>query len=474
MDMLTLNDDILHNIAEMLSAAECIPLSSVSRDLHSIARPYVFASITVRTVEQLFNMHDHLIRNIDNRLIWPRGLTVLVYGAAGMAGAAWERPVVDVLAGILEHARELKVLEIYNCEEAICCNALVGEYLTALPNLSDISLFCVGTKTLDVLHRMVSRPKRAVLSGSLKHNRFSTHIARAPVLDNVKELRLYQFDGVPSPQLLSSLSGAHPQVETLHLGVCAVYPCLILFPNIRRLTIHICQFDLPAPGHHIEQRHLGYLAVEPTNLHLISALGIRSDYLRLYTEWQDFDPSEDHELVSAAAVLELGLSLSASYTESSMALAQMISRKLSRVRYLVLTIEESYSAMASWMKDIPSSLSPSQLICITVHVTHPNDRGPSRETWLELLQRLEDAHISAIPSLRFYSQVLGWRHTDNPSETTWRRIEGDGGRRAVRPILSWQGERIHRYLQSPEFCRTLRFDEEAALQYTGRSIRRES
>ncbi|KAH9924037.1 uncharacterized protein B0H18DRAFT_1120117 [Fomitopsis serialis] len=446
----------------MLSAAECIPLSSVSRDLHAIARQYVFASITVRTMKKLVKMHDHLIRNVDNRLIWPRGLTI--YGPTGM-GAAWQPSAINALVGIFKHARELKVLELYGCEEAICCNKLVGEYLAALPNLTDISLLGVGTKTLDVLHKMVSRPEKAALSATLKRDRFATHIVRAPVLDNVKELKLYQFDGVPPVQLLSSPAGAHPQVESLHLGVCAVHPCLILFPNIRKLTTNICQFDLPVPGHQIKQRRLGHLAVEPTKLHLISALGIRSDYLRLYAEWQDFYPSKD--LVSAAAVLELSLYC---YTETFMALAQIISAELSRIRYLVLRIEvlySAYSVVAQWMKDIPSLLSPSQLFCIRVHATRVIDTEPSRETRLDLLQRLQDAHVSAIPSLRFYFQVLGERHADNSSNFTWGRVEGDGGHRTVRPIPSWQGERIHSYLQSPEFCRTLRFNEEAALQYTG-------
>ncbi|KAH9924039.1 uncharacterized protein B0H18DRAFT_444518 [Fomitopsis serialis] len=76
MSLLALNDDILRTIAEMLSATQCIPLSSVSRDLHAIARQYVFASITVQRMEHIIPMHDHLIHNIDNRRIWPRELII--------------------------------------------------------------------------------------------------------------------------------------------------------------------------------------------------------------------------------------------------------------------------------------------------------------------------------------------------------------------------------------------------------------
>jgi len=478
MSLLILNDDILHVIADMLSAAECTPLSSVSRHLHAVARKYVFASIIVYTMEQLVKMHDHLIRNIDNRLIWPRGLTI--YAPTGM-GAAWQPSAINALVGIFEHARELKVLELYGCEDAIWCNTLVGEHLAALPNLLDIRLYDVGTKTLDVLHKMVSRPERAELSAMIKHDRFATDIARAPVLDNAKELRLYEFDDVPPLRLLSSLAGSHPQVEILHLGSCVVYPCLILFPNIRELTTDICQFDPPVPGLRVEQRHLDYLSVEVGGLRRrrrMSAPGIQSDYLRLYTKWQGFDPSEvDHELVSAAVVLELSWYGIERPTEC-ISLAQVISAKLSRIRYLVLTIEDSYAAVTQWMADISSSLSSSQLLCIRVHVTHANEGGPLRERWLDVLQRLERAHISSVPSLRFYFQHIegidDQRKPSGPSKTTWGRVEGEGGDRAVQPIPSWQGERIHRYLQSPEFCRTLRFDEGAALQYTGRQTRRES
>jgi len=103
MGLLILTDDILRIIAEMLSAAECLPLSSASRRLHVTARKRVFASIPVGNVEQLVKSHDHLIHNIDNRLIWPRGVTI--YVPPGKA--------VDALVGIFEHARESKALALY-------------------------------------------------------------------------------------------------------------------------------------------------------------------------------------------------------------------------------------------------------------------------------------------------------------------------------------------------------------------------
>ncbi|KAH9924059.1 uncharacterized protein B0H18DRAFT_1120134 [Fomitopsis serialis] len=237
MSLLTLNDDILHIIADMLSAAECLPLSSVSRDLHAISRQYVFASITVRTAEQLVKMHDHLIHNIDNRLIWPRGLTI--YGPAEMAPAG-EASAVNALVGILEHARELKALVLFNCEEAICCNTLVGEHLAALPNLSDVGLWDVGTKTLDVLHKMASRPERlrvCLSPARLEQDRFLTHIARTPVLNNVKELMLYGVDGVPPLQLVLSLAGAHPQEASQLTDWLAYTPCDILRKNFPKSTL---------------------------------------------------------------------------------------------------------------------------------------------------------------------------------------------------------------------------------------------
>ncbi|KAH9924072.1 uncharacterized protein B0H18DRAFT_445771 [Fomitopsis serialis] len=421
-------------------------------------------------------MHDHLIRNIDNRLIWPRGLTI--YGPT--RGAAWEPPDLNALVGIFEHARELKVLEVHRCEEAICCNTLVGEYLAALPDLSHIRLFDIEAKTSDVLHKMISyRPETACLSLSISIlDRHLLRIAEAAVLGSVKRLRLsnFQFGSTVSErQLISKLAGAYPQLEVLDLDLSAVYPCLILFPNIRRLTILSPQVGPQDPGRHVEQRHLDYVSVQPKYLRLIPALGIRSDYLRLTNERQNFCPAEvDPEHVSAAAVLELSLYQVERCTEFCMALAQTISAKSSRIRYLIWTIttEDAHAAMTQWMENVSPSLSSSQLCCIRVHVVHQNNRGPSRETWLGLLQRLERVHISSIPSLRFYFQhvegIDDQSKPSGPSKTTWGRVEGDGSDRAVQPIPSWQGERIHRYLQSPEFCRTLQFDEEAALRRSGR------
>ncbi|KAH9924045.1 uncharacterized protein B0H18DRAFT_1212000 [Fomitopsis serialis] len=468
MSLSTLNEDVLRIIAEMLSATQCIPLSSVSRDLHAIARQYVFASITVRSEEQLVKIHDHLIRNIDNRLLWPRELTI--YGPTEMPPAA---PVIDALVGIFEHAQELRFLEVHDCESLIDCNARLGEHLAALPHLSAIHLFNIGAQTLDALHKMVSRPEKACLSFTTPPIRRSLlRIAEGPVLGNVKRLTLrhFEFNAISEWQLLSKLTGAHPQLEVLDLDHrCVVYPCLILFPNIRRLTIADGIYGIQDPGNDVEPRRLDYLSFQPSDLHLISTLGIRSDYLRLYTEWLDFDPSGvDHELVSAAAVLELSLYQVERHTEFCLALAQAISAKWSRMRYLIWTIKTDDPHTVRWMEDIVFSLSSSQLLSIRLHVAHPRHTGPSHERWLGLLQRLEHVHISSVPSLRFYCQVLSEWNTDNTSKITWGRVEGDGGRRTLQPIPSWQGERIHRYLQSPQFCRTLRFDEEAALQYTGR------
>ncbi|KAH9924047.1 uncharacterized protein B0H18DRAFT_1120122 [Fomitopsis serialis] len=480
MTLSTLNDDILRIIAEMLFVAQCIPLSIVSRDLHAITRQYVFASITIRSEEQLVKMHDHPIRNVDNRLIWPRELTI--YGPT--ENARWECPAIDALVGIFEHTRELKALGLHWSEAMIDCDARIGEHLAALPNLSDIRLLAVGPTTLAVLCKMVSRLEKACLSSTMfSSNRTLRYIAKAAVLGNVKRLRLrnFQFIVLSELQLLPKLAGAHPQLEVLDLDRSAVYSCLILFPNLRRLTIlnskHNGENRLQRPGHPVEQRHLNYLSVEPTYLHLIPSLGIHSDYLRLvHTESQDFSAIDIlDDFVRTAAVLELSLNSTRieCYTGACTILARKISAEVSKTRYFILTTQwQSYSA-SRWMQTISSSLlSSSQILCIRVHVTHPNEGEPSRETWLALLQRLQSVHISSVPSLRFYFQHI--EGTDNPripsvpSFSTWGRVEGDGGDRTLQPIPNWQGERIHRYLQSPEFCRTLHFDEETALQYSGR------
>ena len=109
-------------------------------------------------------------------------------------------------------------------------------------------------------------------------------------------------------------------------------------------------------------------------------------------------------------------------------------------------------------------LSSSQLICIRVHLVHRDQVTWERGDAHRFLQLLEGAHISAIPSLRFYFQGRGEGGIDDPSVITWGRVEGDEGRRTVQLIPNWQGERIHRYLQSSEFCRTLRFDGELHVQ----------
>ncbi|KAH9924043.1 uncharacterized protein B0H18DRAFT_955630 [Fomitopsis serialis] len=458
MSLLALNDDILRTIAEMLSAAECISLSS-----------YVFASITVSRMEQLVPMHDHLIRNIDNRLIWPRELSIHY-------SMTMRRPAdaaIDALVGILEHARELKVLAVRNCEELIHRDARVGEHLAALPNLSDIRLISIGTKTLDVLRKMVSRPERAMLSAAL-HHQAPTDIARLPALDNVKELTLDFFLAASQPQHLSSFAGAYPQIEILCIHASAVYPSLILFPNVRKLTLcgstsALWEHNLPVAGHRMK-RHLDYLDVATKDLPIISTLGIRSDSLHINIRF-DSPEVDNTELVSAAAVLRLHLQQSGC-DERCVALARMVSTNSSRVRYLVLTINSPCQdlplVVTQWIDNITPLLSSSQLICIRVHLVHRDQVTWERGDAHRFLQLLEGAHISAIPSLRFYFQGRGEGGIDDPSVITWGRVEGDEGRRTVQPIPNWQGERIHRYLQSSEFCRTLRFDEVAALNYTGR------
>ncbi|TFY68966.1 hypothetical protein EVJ58_g683 [Rhodofomes roseus] len=460
MSLLSLNHDVLYLIVDLLPRQACLALSSVSRGCHRIARRKAFTYIQLSTSAQLVKMHDTLIHNIDNRLIWPRKLNIDTHKIMSREAG------IVALAGILEHAWDLEVLRLPYISW-IASDERFRKSFIALPKLSELHLELGQEDTIADLCRMVSRPKTLHLGfAPYTTSEHAVLVTQAAALDDVKDLFLTGFRLRPVFNLHSTPMKAYPQLESLTLHNSDLYASLTLFPGIRRLFVPRV-FFLTHPGPPVPRRpwrHLDHLRVRVLDLHHFSTFRCHALTLDL-TPCSNIPAESDTGVVSTAAVVTCDWDHQDLDAECFMALAQMISTKSSRVRYLVLKFW-SLTLAVQCMEIMPAVLASSQVIAI-----HCSVRKALKGGW-RVTQQHEKALVSAIPGLRFYCKHYDDRAQEYDevlsSHTDWGRVESDGDTRVVRPIAGWMGERIHRYLQSPGFCETLRFDEDEALRYTGR------
>ncbi|KAH9836064.1 uncharacterized protein C8Q71DRAFT_907712 [Rhodofomes roseus] len=508
------NHDVLDMITRMLSPQQAIPFSSSSRDFHAAARKHAFSSINLENgitgASRLIKMYQSLLKSMDNRTIWPRKLEVDasilrpdLYGPLRIR-RRFEQLSLDALIGILKNAYDLEVLYLDGCEDVFERDQRIAECVVTLPNIAELRLGGMGRASVDVLDRMISRPKMLWLYFGRVTPSQMLHATRAAVLDHVEELvvdgfHLVHREAQREVDSRRRLGKSYPSLRKLTLIGCTVYPFLDLFLDIRWLRALQCRFpedvdevsDNDSPDD--QPAHAGFSSQRPLQLEHVSTLSDDAEHipappsnsLELVLLSEPVFPSEGlSDKVSGAVLLRLWLQ--GREVMSCSSLTRMVSSGPSRVRYLILRMD-SQSSMTRWMAKLPTTLVSSQLICMRVETEVETPDGTLSEdsedsedesdkedspnsAWPDLLRRMETVHVSAIPSLRFFSVLCDVRRSSYTgglvcSKLTWGRVERDGDSRVVKPISNVVGECIHRYLQSPEFCKTLQFDEDAALRY---------
>lgn len=112
-------------------------------------------------------------------------------------------------------------------------------------------------------------------------------------------------------------------------------------------------------------------------------------------------------------------------------------------------------------KILTETLASAPLLCVQVGLYHlDGDPEPTDD-----LRSLGAAHAAALPYLQYYCQKQEVCVNDAQGERrvlsqklVWTRIKRVQNSPALEPMPNAAGESIHKYLQSPEFCRTLHFD----------------
>ena len=354
---------------------------------------------------------------------------------------------------------------------------------------------------------MASHPK--IMTISLQEGLFDDtvdmdiirRLLHANVLRDVQDLTLQGFQ---VEELSMDLGDRDPMspLSTLHLNSlsliqCDVLPLLALFPSVRRLNVHRCTYSTAVGAlklRHLKETHLS-TPLEDLHQILIPSSYVLNLSSLSRTRRSPLDaklPLDSNMRISHAAVLHLSVD-SADSASVLGSIMEIISRRCSRVRYLILRFTSKEAAMrcavvihlgtesisltlGTSVQEIAtlSSLSSAHLLCVRVEASFIGERQPhlpeTKPTWTNVLTCIQDALTGAIPSLRFYSQNLERRAvsysnktrrcTRSHEERCWqvqRHTEGSATPN-LELIPGAIGESIHNYLQSPEFCKALRFD----------------
>ena len=366
------NLDVLTLVAEMLFPEDAISFSSTCRTFRAIARRHAFSEITIHSPEQLVRMHDYLVaHHNDCRTIMPRRLNLNSKGAIYQeyftscdddVGIRWtyaRKGPTYALAGILGLAHNLVCLHFSGCERALKKDAELRDALASLPGLLEVSLSNAGFASMRVIRRMASHPK--IMTISLQEGLFDdtvdTDIIRrllhANVLRDVQDLTLQGFQ---VEELSMDLGDRDPMspLSTLHLTSlsliqCDVLPLLALFPSVRRLNVHRCTYSTAVGAlklRHLKETHLS------TPLEDLHQILIPSSYVLNLSSLSRTRrsplgaklPLDSNMRISHAAVLHLSVD-SADSASVLGSIMEIISRRCSRVRYLILRFTSKEAAM---------------------------------------------------------------------------------------------------------------------------------
>ncbi|KAI0726506.1 hypothetical protein C8Q72DRAFT_521919 [Fomitopsis betulina] len=508
MDFLTSNNDILCLVVKMLSSQEAIPVSSTSRALYTASRRHALSNIRIRSESQLARMHSCLVGAGagGDLTIHPTGIDIAGHNLRPAEMFRVHQRSIQAIIDILRKLPELEHFCLSDCEGLLSAHSDLLNCIISLQRIADLSLQNVGPISFDALCRMACRPKQISIVGPRDEyidNDAFLRIGQSPVLDEARYLSFIYFnvnyratDQLHEDPVVEPRPRSRPHLKKLKLLACCSQPFLAMFPGIRELYM----------THHYLDPDVRRTQVPPRlQLDLLSINTSYEEYIPFATfrilDWTMSTNSSDILLdacakVNVANAVVLRLRLSEEYADFGPAectrLARAMAAPSSRVRSLVLTFVSPESARG-WIVSIshpkkgssvtfsakqehfPPSRYPTDILCVEVVLVMNEPpqslvsyTSPEQREWTLVLAQLEKAHLSAIRSLRFYCtyQTMDFiPRRPQLSVLKWGRVDGYGEHRAIKPISNVTGEAIKRYLQSPEFCQTLRFDEDAVKRY---------
>ncbi|KZS99951.1 uncharacterized protein LAESUDRAFT_732745 [Laetiporus sulphureus 93-53] len=248
MNILDLNSDVLSMILSFVSPPEAMQLALTCHNAYDVAMPRFLSEVTLGCTdsmsgpEQITLFCKYMLANIKDRLRHLRALEIkegaFVSSSEQDGRETWvsDFSCAAILADTLRQAVHLRKLNIVELEPLLASQPAVGEALSHLPRLTDVSFHYIGKCTLEMLKHTTCHPKRLEFGMWKDGSRVAGDTAAFDeYASSLQTLNLWQC-----ACLLESFSESYVSHGVRVLGLGGRVPLLSTisreFPNVRSIT----------------------------------------------------------------------------------------------------------------------------------------------------------------------------------------------------------------------------------------------
>ncbi|GBE87749.1 hypothetical protein SCP_1104260 [Sparassis crispa] len=230
MSFLSLNDDVLEIIISFIPSPDAWRLAQTCRYLYDAAVCQYLSIVTINSWRQLIGFSSFVLAE-PSRKLYIKALEVSLRYSQEYSEC------IPAFIEVLRGAGSLRSLSIEDEHDLLRSLPSLRSALAAIPNLERISYFRVGSKFLEVLTHMVSRPR--YLKVSLFP--YDDEVPFWHALENLTGC-LETLDFSPIQSLNPGINNVWPHVHSLsvrlHDGCRSLYHLVRAFPNVRRFKLN--------------------------------------------------------------------------------------------------------------------------------------------------------------------------------------------------------------------------------------------
>ncbi|CCL98317.1 uncharacterized protein FIBRA_00311 [Fibroporia radiculosa] len=484
-NLCSLNDDVLAYIVSFLATQDAVRLSLSSRRIYPTARRHSLSTISIHNPVALSRVAAYMLEDASNRLCFVREFRATenafpiesIKPEDGFDSYFWthgyqrDHSGAHAIADLLESAPNIRYIHLEDVEWMIKTEPRLGRALAALPALSHVYLYGVGSTSLRFLAQMNSTPCILVLQ-----HRFEWSFKRKDLfpfahshsLRRLQEIELASFKH--GSTAIPNHGFQLPIVYRLKLTDCHVPSSAIvrMFPNVRELSL--CNVVVTSEdGSEVCWPKLDRADGRLLDFSIWNVTS-RVRFLRLSLLSID-DPIEENSngeiytetiarivgVVHNTCPVILDITVHGIKYHHWIKWADVIYAAPS-LRCLILEMDiKDCSSSLTWIGTFVEAISHSDIISVQLRVAICGS-----ETSYTINQTVEQ-WTPSYASHRLKTQYISIVSThpmkdENDSGTTlvapaqiWWRISGSGEDRVVRKISSEIGERLHAYVMSPAF-----------------------
>lgn len=474
--MAILDEDTLAIVVSYLTASDARSLSATARQFHPVARRKVLATLELKEPKRAHGNLDFRLADGPNRAYWLRELKVNISNLNAIIELA------PKLARLFEHAHILRSIYLSSAEAWIYTEP---HPLEQLEGVDDLELYGYDHRTLGMIQRMASKPRRLVLREQQpRFNSIATTTTRVDFTHIMQSLAPQQALRTLTLEMGGGVAGARlPDVGTqwpsvTHLDLSArvdnapdLDELVHMFPRLRSIRFRAPNVPSYALSHSPGPSRTCWEVLDYVHGTIVQmrfwsvACPVHHLNTWIYIPLRDGSSTEHRVALSAEPTLEVLRRTSPVVLTVDRYTAirnfgtdedqwRGVLEATPRLRVLTMALTNfTLSGVEEWLEKVVNVLSRSRLLCMLLWLGDDEDHSPDA-----VATRIADV----IPSMRYIvltRKPLNKLQEDlqHPSqfcgttEWKWWRVVDTEGRRSLESVSFDVGVRVATYLYSPEY-----------------------